>query len=61
MNKDVRQLLEEAVERGLTIKQGKSHLKVFGKDGLVTVLPTGTRLNPRNHRQARLAVRKARA
>ena len=60
MNKDSRQLLEEAVERGLTIKNGKKHVKIFGRDGLVTVLGKGTKLNPRNHQQASLAVRKAR-
>ena len=59
MNKDVRQLLEEAVERGLTVKEGKKHLKVFGSEGLVTVLSKGTKMNPRNQRQAELAVRKA--
>ena len=59
MNKESRQLLNEAVDRGFTVKDGKKHIKIFGRDGLVTVVAKGSKLNTRNHRQATLAVRKA--
>ena len=55
-----KELLEFAVERGLTVKNGKKHRKVYGSSGIVCILPHGKGDNWRNAKQAELAIRKAR-
>ena len=61
MNKEIRELLRVAEAKGLVVKSGSNHVKVYGDDGLVCVLPYGSHLNSRNMRQAEIAIRKASA
>jgi hypothetical protein len=54
-----RELVSLALERGLVVKPGKKHQKVYSSTSLVCVVPYGRKVNPRNAKMAELAIRKA--
>lgn len=63
MRKEVRDLAKTATAKGLVLRNGSRHTKVYGSDGLVTILPrcskTTGRFGGRNLKQAEIAIRKA--